>query len=123
MEEEVVDDIIRLHAAGLAKFFDLEGIKSRMTPFQEGENDEDIPVMTTPSSTTAACDQVMKGLIMRSHAKKLKQQVNSLLNTFDASINENFILPKCSTLVVLRCTHEDKEKDRTTRSDHQKKQP
>ena len=123
MEEEVVDDIIRLHAAGLAKFFDLEGIKSRMTPFQEGENDEDIPVMTTPSSTTAVCDQVMKGLIMRSHAKKLKQQVNSLLNTFDASINENFILPKCSTLVVLRCTHEEKEKDRTTRPDHQKKQP
>ena len=79
MEEEVVDDIIRLHAAGLAKFFDLEGIKSRMTPFQEGENDEDIPVMTTPSSTTITRNQVMKGPIMRSRAKKLQQQVNLLI--------------------------------------------
>ncbi len=28
--------------------------------------------------------------------------MNSLLATFDASIDENVILPKCSTLVVLK---------------------
>ena len=58
--------------------------------------------MTIPSSTTATHDQVMEGLITRSRAQKLQQQVNSLLATFDASIDENVILPKCSTLVVLR---------------------
>ena len=38
---------------------------------------------------------------MRSRAKKLQQQVNSLLATFDASIDENVVIPKFSTLVVL----------------------
>jgi hypothetical protein len=62
--------------------------------------------MTTPSSTTATRDQVMKGPITRSRAKKLQQQVNSLLTTFNASIDENFILPKYSTYILLRFLQE-----------------
>ena len=33
--EEDVDNMIRLYVVGLAKFFNLEGIESRMTHFQE----------------------------------------------------------------------------------------
>jgi hypothetical protein len=41
----------------------------------------------------------------RSHANKLQQEVNSLLTKFDYNANENFILPKFSTYVSLRITH------------------
>ena len=57
--------------------------------------------MTTPSSTTITRNQVMKGPIMRSRAKKLQPQVNSLLTMFDATIDENFIPPKYSTYIFL----------------------
>jgi hypothetical protein len=40
--------------------------------------------------------------ITRSHAKKLEQEVNCLLAEINFNISENVILPKCSTLVVLR---------------------
>jgi hypothetical protein len=40
--------------------------------------------------------------ITRSRAKKLHQEVNSLLVGINFNISENVILPKCSTLVVLR---------------------
>uniref|UniRef100_K4A2H6 Uncharacterized protein n=1 Tax=Setaria italica TaxID=4555 RepID=K4A2H6_SETIT len=43
--------------------------------------------------------------ITRSRARKLQQEVNSLLTKFDYHTNENFILPKCSTFVLLRFTH------------------
>jgi hypothetical protein len=45
---------------------------------------------------------INQGPITRSHAKKLQQEVNSLLSEINFNISENFILPKCSTLVVLR---------------------
>jgi hypothetical protein len=40
--------------------------------------------------------------ITRSRAKKLQQEVNSLLAEINFNISDNVILPKCSTLVVLR---------------------
>jgi hypothetical protein len=40
--------------------------------------------------------------ITRSRAKKLHQEVNSLLAEINFNISENVIVPKCSTLVVLR---------------------
>jgi hypothetical protein len=43
-----------------------------------------------------------QGPITRSRAKKLQQEVNSLLAVINFNIFENVILPKCSTLVVLR---------------------
>jgi hypothetical protein len=42
------------------------------------------------------------GPITRSRAKKLHQEVNSLLAKINFNISENVILSKCSTLVVLR---------------------
>jgi hypothetical protein len=45
---------------------------------------------------------INKGPITRSRAKKLQQEVNSLLAEINFNISENFILPKCFTLVVLR---------------------
>jgi hypothetical protein len=45
---------------------------------------------------------INQGAIIRSRAKKLQQEVNSLLAEINFNIYENFILPKCSTLVVLR---------------------
>jgi hypothetical protein len=43
-----------------------------------------------------------QGPITQSRAKKLQQEVNSLLAEINFNIFENVILPKCSTLVVLR---------------------
>jgi hypothetical protein len=45
---------------------------------------------------------INQGPITRSRARKLQQEVNSLLAKINFNISENFILPKCSTLVVLR---------------------
>jgi hypothetical protein len=53
-------------------------------------------------------EQVNIGPITRSRAKKLQQQVISLLAEINFNIYENFILPKYSKLVVLRFTYEEK---------------
>jgi hypothetical protein len=45
---------------------------------------------------------INQGPITRSRAKKLQQEVNSLLAEINFNIFENVILTKCSTLVVLR---------------------
>ena len=76
--------------------------------------DEDIPTKhalsnSTPTSTptTPAPAQAIDGAITRSRAKKLQQEVNALLCESYINVNENIILPKYSTLVVLRYTHEE----------------
>ena len=61
----------------------------------------------------------MQGPITRSRAKKLQQQVNSLLNKFNSTSNENFILPKCSTLLLIRFTHKE-ELAAPAKNDHTK---
>jgi hypothetical protein len=60
-------------------------------------------------------EQVNIGPITRSRAKKLQQQVTSFLAETNFNVYENFILPKCDTLIVLRYTHEEKKQDRTTK--------
>jgi hypothetical protein len=45
---------------------------------------------------------INQGPITRSRAKKLQQEVNSLLAEINFNISENVILPKCSTLLILR---------------------
>ena len=45
--------------------------------------------------------------IMCSRAKKLQQEVNALLCAIHSNINENYILPKSCTLLLLRFTKED----------------
>ena len=47
--------------------------------------------------------------LIRIRAKKLQEQVNSFLIDFDFNISRDEILPKCSTLMLLRCTHEEVE--------------
>jgi hypothetical protein len=68
--------------------------ESRTTPFQEGEDDVDIPRVMQ--------DQVIQGSITHNRAKKLQQKVDSILTKINFNISENVILPKCSTLVVIR---------------------
>ena len=47
------------------------------------------------------------GPITRSRAKKLQQEMNVLLCEIHFNINENYILPKSCTLLLLRFTKED----------------
>ena len=56
---------------------------------------------------TQAREQVNIGPITRSWAKKLQQEVNALLCAIHSNINENYILPKSCTLLLLRFTKED----------------
>ena len=53
---------------------------------------------------TQAREQVNIGPITRSRAKKLQQEVNALLCEIHFNINENYILPKSCTLLLLRFT-------------------
>jgi hypothetical protein len=49
------------------------------------------------------------GPLTRSHAKKLQQQVTSLLAKFVNNITKNVILPKSSILVIIRFKHQGYE--------------
>ena len=88
-----------------------------MTPFQVGEDDED----TSPEATQVTYKHVYYGPITRSRAKLLQKEVTSFLAETNLNIHENIILPKNSTLIFLRCSHEEKDQigqpDRTARSD------
>jgi len=53
--------------------------------------------------------QVIDGPITRSRAKKQQQEVHVLLCEIHFNINENYILPKCCTLIVLRYIEEEKD--------------
>ena len=46
-----------------------------------------------------------QGPITRSRAKKIQQEVNSLLAETYFNIDDNYILPKSCTLLLLRFTH------------------
>jgi hypothetical protein len=73
-----------------------------MTPFQEGEDDVDIPKVTQVDEDNTPIN-INHGPIARIRANKLQQEVNSLLAEINFNISENVILLKCPTLVVLRC--------------------
>jgi hypothetical protein len=91
------------NVADLSPFFGLE--ESRTTPFQEGEDNEDIPAMHASSSPK----DTNHGPLTRSHAKKLQEQVNSFLIDSIFHTSKNVILPKCPILMMPRFTHEDME--------------
>ena len=63
----------------------------------------------TPVSPTPTPAQVINGPIKRSRAKKLQQEVHALLCEIHFNINDNYILPKCCTLIVLRYIEEEKD--------------
>jgi hypothetical protein len=72
--------------------------------FQEREDDADFPTdqaVTQVDEHNTPID-INQGPITRSRTKKLHQEVNSLVAEINFNISENVILPKCSTLVVLR---------------------
>jgi hypothetical protein len=52
-------------------------------------------------------EQLNIGPITHSRAKKLQKQVTSLLAEFKIHANENCLLPKSCTFIVLRFTHKD----------------
>jgi hypothetical protein len=99
-----VDDLIL--------FFGLEESESRMTPFQEGEDDEDIPPVHASSSINQPPSNIKdanQGPLTRSRAKKLQEQVNSCLTDYNFNISKNVMLPKCPTLMLLKYAHKDME--------------
>jgi len=64
---------------------------------------------TTQILPTPTLAQVIDGLITRSRAKKLQQEVHALFCEIHFNNNENYILPKCCTLIVLRYIEEEKD--------------
>jgi hypothetical protein len=76
------------------------------TPFQEEEDDVDIPRVTQDQASDTQAPALQRP-ITRSHAKELQQKVNSFLVEINSKIYENVILPKCCTLVVLRNIREE----------------
>ena len=89
-------------------------------------NDEDIPTEHDTSNVKNSPSNIKdtnQGPLTRRRAKKLQEQVNSFLTDCAFMTSKDVILPKCSTLVVLRCTHEEKStrsdpKEHQIRSDH-----
>ena len=78
MEEEDQDVITILQVDGLAQFFGSEESESRMTPFQEGEDDEDIPAQNVwkhEESSLSSTSDYIHGPPTRSRAKKIQEQV------------------------------------------------
>ena len=64
------------------------------------------PTQVSPTPTPA---QVIDGPITCSRAKKLQHEVHALLCEIHFNINDNYILPMCCTLIVLRYIEEEKD--------------
>jgi hypothetical protein len=101
------------NVADLSPFTSEDTSESRTTPFEEGEDDMTTStnnMLQPPSQATPTPVQVFDGPITRSRAKKLQQEVHALLSENHFNVNENYILPKSCTLLLLRCTTEDDKK-------------
>ena len=72
-------------------------LSSRMTSFQEGEDDEDINTIVTPTTPIAT----YIGPITRARACQLNYQVISFLGN-DSNVHENMMFPKLDTFVLLQ---------------------
>jgi hypothetical protein len=89
------------NVADLSPFFGLE--ESRTTPFQGREDDMTIPAPTASPTTFP----ISTGPITRSQAKKIQQEVHTLLYEFQLNSNDNFMLPKSCMLILLRYVEEN----------------
>ena len=58
-------------------------------------------------ATQVTHKHVYDGPITRSRAKLLQKEVNSFLSKTNFNIFEDVILPKCSTLILLRHVHKE----------------
>ena len=65
--------------------------------------DEDMPL----EATQVTHKHVYDGPITRSRAKLLQKEVNSFLSKTNFNIFEDVVLPKCSTLILLRHVHKE----------------
>jgi predicted unusual protein kinase regulating ubiquinone biosynthesis (AarF/ABC1/UbiB family) len=72
---------------------------------------------STQVQPTSSATQVFDGPITRSRAKKLQQEVHTLLYEFQLNTNENFMLPQSCMLILLRFTKE--EGQNISRTNHQ----
>jgi hypothetical protein len=79
-------------------------------PTQDNMTTSTNNILQPPSQATSTPVQVFDGPITRSRAKKLQQEVHALLSENHFNVNENYILPKLCTLLLLRCTTEDDKK-------------
>ena len=79
---------------------------SRTTSFQEGEDDEDINTIVTPTAPAA----IHTGPITRARARQLNFQVLLFLGN-DSNVHENMMLPKLDTFVLLTNEGPSLEKD------------
>jgi len=66
-------------------------------------------ISQAPNFTYTDTSQIIDGPVIRSRAKKLQQEIHMLLCEIHFNINENYILPKCSTLIVLRYIEEEND--------------
>jgi hypothetical protein len=64
---------------------------------------------STQVQPTSSPTQVFDGPITHSRAKKLQQEVHTLLYEFQLNTNENFMLPKSCMLILLRFTKEERQ--------------
>ena len=62
-----------------------------------------------PEATQVKHKHIYDGPITRSRAKLLQKEVTSFLAETNFNIHENIILPKNSTLILLRYAHEEVE--------------
>src|SRR6185312_3820276 len=60
-----------------------------------------------PEVTQVTHKHVYDGPITRNRAKLLQKEVNSLLSETNFNIFKDVILPKCSTLILLRHVHKE----------------
>ena len=88
------------NVADLSPCMNQEDQESRTTPFEEGEDDEDIPSSPHPSTKNTYL-----GPMTRSRAKQIQQEVNALLTDSNIDINENYIVPKSCVFLLLRFLH------------------
>ena len=106
------------NVADLSPCFDQEGQESRTTPFEEGEDDEDIPgspcLSSSPDdksqpSSEASTKKIYLGPMTRIRAKQIAQEVNALLAYHNSNDHENFILPKSRVLILLRYNEDNQQ--------------
>ena len=107
--EKITDNAYKLELPadfGVSPTFNIADLKpylgeedelpSRTTSFQEGEDDEDINTIVTPTAPTAT----YTGPITRARARQLNYQVLSFLGN-DSNVHENMMVPKLDTFVLL----------------------
>ena len=87
--------------------------KHQMRSWYDHANKQDVTSLSQATTTqvlpTPTPAQVIDGPVTRSRAKKLQQEVHALLCEINFNINENYVLSKCSTLIILRYIEEEKD--------------